>query len=609
MSSKSSPNSFITTTSEERVEVIAYPGSGKTHTLIERVHHLRTTGVPAQSILALSFSNASVRELRQRVGLSSARVNAQSPNGKPGVRRVSYPASDLSKVTVKTAHAFALGLIGNRDVLTDKKAQTLLVQAIRATRRACRRRLLWADVSRAIRQRRLKQLDLLLEPKRVPLVLAALAVARASKTKISAVAARAQFEELQLYVEVLPAVRNQFSLTKKKLRVIDYGDMLAQAIRKIEGGAPMPFTHILVDEYQDCSPAQAHLVATLARVHGRSVMVFGDPYQAIFGFMGATYTPLSHVLDGVNEFSLPVSRRLTAQTAALASAVAQHSASQAIKTSRVGELPIFVHDKSLDAQVKNVVQHIQTLIAGGTSPEQIAVLARINALLTPIEQGLLGKNVQTNRNGTNRHRKHVLRVLKLVRVIEQCEMANTLITPERLRSVLFRVTEADDGVWKKEALALNKAARLRSLEGRYRLCAAAYLRLMGGVRKDPELRADVNRWEPWCRSYESALTMRAAIQKMPAKGVVTGTIHSAKGGEWDHVLIVGATDGLLPLYLARDDQSLSEERNLMYVAITRARETVRLYHAPTNHARSRKRFEDISRFLDESAVRETLLVA
>ena len=84
---------------------------------------------------------------------------------------------------------------------------------------------------------------------------------------------------------------------------------------------------------------------------------------------------------------------------------------------------------------------------------------------------------------------------------------------------------------------------------------------------------------------------------------VTSTIHAAKGGEWDHVFIVGVTEGLLPLYLEMNDEhSLVEERNLLYVAITRARKTVQLYHAPTGHARSRKNFSDLSRFLDEPAV-------
>ena len=131
---------------------------------------------------------------------------------------------------------------------------------------------------------------------------------------------------------------------------------------------------------------------------------------------------------------------------------------------------------------------------------------------------------------------------------------------------------------------------------------------MGGVRADEDRRHDVNRWEPLCRDYDNAREMWEAIRALDTQAVVTATIHAAKGGEWDHVLIVGATEGLLPLYLSCDAQSLDEERRLLYVAITRARHRVRLYHAPTNHARSRQRFDQPSSFLVEPRMRGVLRV-
>ena len=101
--------------------------------------------------------------------------------------------------------------------------------------------------------------------------------------------------------------------------------------------------------------------------------------------------------------------------------------------------------------------------------------------------------------------------------------------------------------------------------------------------------------------------MRDAVRQMNPHAVVTGTIHSAKGGQWDHVFIVGVTDGLLPFYKARNDEhAMAEERNLLYVAVTRAREKAWLYHAPSNHSGSRQRFEDVSCFLAEPRVRESL---
>jgi len=100
--------------------------------------------------------------------------------------------------------------------------------------------------------------------------------------------------------------------------------------------------------------------------------------------------------------------------------------------------------------------------------------------------------------------------------------------------------------------------------------------------------------------------MRHAVKKMDANCVVTSTIHAAKGHEWDHVFITGVTEGVLPIYHAKDEQSLAEERNLLYVAITRACKDVRLYHAPTPHPRGGRHFESVCRFLEEPTVQKTL---
>lgn len=73
--------------------------------------------------------------------------------------------------------------------------------------------------------------------------------------------------------------------------------------------------------------------------------------------------------------------------------------------------------------------------------------------------------------------------------------------------------------------------------------------------------------------------------------------------------LVGVADGQLPLYLAKGAKILAEERRLLYVAITRARESLRLYFAPVDHARSQQRFEKRSRFLRPKSVMHTVRVA
>lgn len=80
--------------------------------------------------------------------------------------------------------------------------------------------------------------------------------------------------------------------------------------------------------------------------------------------------------------------------------------------------------------------------------------------------------------------------------------------------------------------------------------------------------------------------LNATKQKKPV--VQTMTIHTAKGGEWDYVFVVGVADGELPIFYAKSESALAEERRLLYVAVTRARNAVRLYYAPMPHAHSYK---------------------
>lgn len=599
MTPKVRSSTQISKSKERFTEVKADPGAGKTYTLIQRLLHLLFTGVPSTEILVLSFSNVSVAEIRKRMD----RIARHSATDTSGQRRPDTSDTNLSDITVQTAHAFARSFVKGKQVLKEKESRELLAEAILAVKRDCQDRILWPNLASDLRQRRLKRLDDLRDVQTRPYILRILDVARASRTTVREVVTMSQFGSLTPYVRVLTAVRRYYAKIKKQHGVIDFGDMLHLATTAIRNGAPTPYTHILVDEYQDCSPAQVHLLAELAQLDGRSIMAYGDPDQAIYGFGGSSYTPLSSVIDGVTEIRLPHSRRLHAKNAALASAIAQHSPDQAIQTNRDGEMPVLICADTETEQINRVAQDIKEQIDSGELPEQIVVLARKKALLTPIEQTLLAHGVLTERNGQARNHKHAQRVLHMVHVMERFEKNATDVTPEALKSAFKWSAEIEDHCWTKESKALRKVLRVPSLEGRYRLCAKSYLRLHGGVRRNKDLRADVNRWEPICRAHISARSMRDAVRAMDTRAVVTGTIHSAKGGEWDNVFVVGVTEGHLPDDRSRDERSRREERQLLYVAVTRAREIVRLYHSPASDARSRRRFDKPSSFLNRRVLK------
>lgn len=594
---------IIISTTHNRVEVDAYPGSGKTATLLAHWEYLRKVkNIPDKKILLLSFSNATVGVIKDRIKQSITNTK-QSP--------AESSTTNLSNVTVQTVHGFACQLIygstGYVEILDDNDA--LLDIVIRSIIKDTKKGLLWVDTSPKIKKSRLKKLEDLLNPINLKLVSTLLEVKKASKQSLSTTLKISRFSKISTYLNVIIEVQRRFSKAKKKNGAMDFADMLVEAIKIIdEKPLSVPFTHILVDEYQDCSAAQTKLLAKLARLPKRSIMVFGDQYQSIFGFTGASYTPLSTDLNGVTTLSLPFSHRLTAETAALASAVAQLPKQRAIKTNHSGEMPVLVNNKSLTDQTKRVVEDIKLLIADGAKPQNIVVLARTKASLGYIEATLLAQNLLSDRRGLIRDSCHVIRVLKLIRIVERCIKNDERVKPEMLRISLPNMTDVTVTRWKQEASKLQKVLAIPSFDGRYKLCAATYVRLLGGVRKNPELHAEVNRFETFSRMHKNAAAMFHAVKEMDANCVVTSTIHAAKGQEWDHVLIVGVTDGLLPIYHAKDEQSLAEERNLLYVAITRARKTVRLYHAPTPHARSRRQFDELCQFINTPAVKRSLII-
>lgn len=595
----------IVQTTLPHVEVVACPGSGKTTTLMQRAAHLVRYGVSVRKILVLSFSNEAVGELRRRWVQHGTKL---ARNARAKVH------ADVAQPVIKTAHAFARRAVGRAgdhgDVVSASYAVKLLKSALRRCLKDAHHNKLWSRLDTVQRRERVELVRRLLKRSELlSLLLSAMEFAQAAEMELGGVIATPQFaDDLKPFAVIAPAILRRYVLAKQSAGHIDFGDILERAIEALgDGRASIPFTHVLVDEYQDCSAAQTKLLATLAQ-RGCELMVFGDPNQAIYGFGGNGYTPLRKVVDGAKVMSLPQSHRLHQETAALASAVVGVPTTE-IVTQRRGTRPVLVRSRDLTDQTQSVVRDIARLLDQGVAPSRIVVLARTRAFLAPVEQRLLATGLNAAQQGTTRDPRHAQRVLRLVTLIERHAQRQEPIDPDRVAHVLRNVTfVGSQPCWKSMARRLVRAARSPSLEGRYRACGDVYLHSLGGVRANTEVHHDLNRWAPICRSHACASEMLRASQQTDKPVIQTMTIHAAKGREWDHVFVVGVADGQLPLYLAKGTEILAEERRLLYVAITRARESLRLYFAPVDHARSRQRFEKRSQFLRPSSVMRTLRV-
>ena len=587
----------IIQTDAQRVEVMACPGSGKTTTAIARIRHLIGRGVQPADILVLSFSNDAADHFKERLR-----------------------AFGVSGVTVQTCHAQALGLI-QKDwrlagfpkrpellegqhitqfilrVISEVREQAKLAKkdATGSAKDRIQRKIVWLD--------HLAQARLIGEVQRLFTIAAASLQPLTELTKKSDVRA---IKSLDGRLQQAEKLRLKVQDAEIKAGRVTFGSMLrlaTLALNNPKTGLPL-CQHLIVDEYQDCSPLQTQFIAALAQ-RIPNLMVFGDPLQGIYGFAGATYKKLGDVVKGVRQLPLSKSYRLTVQNAALADSIAGPLHGLSIGTAKGGSTPRLIHTPDATTQGRQVVHDICRLLEAGVNPGSIAVLARHKATLRPISKTLHARGLVSTQSGATQHWNELSKLLRLIETFERRLVKGKPVEEQTLRKLLD--LDAPDEKWKAMTKEVGKITS-NDLEARYKLCARAYLRLRGGMRSNKPLRNFLNEYQPLCRKFDSARAMVDHTEKLAtATPVLFSTIHAAKGREWDYVFIVGATEGTLPDHRAKSATQVDEERRLLYVAATRARKDLLIYHAPAKiHEKRSKRFSRVSRFL-ESALDHKLL--
>ena len=245
------------------------------------------------------------------------------------------------------------------------------------------------------------------------------------------------------------------------------------------------------------------------------------------------------------------------------------------------------------------------MLISGCKPSDIVILSRINSHLTPVARKLAALKINNERHGRDFDLTHVLTVLRLVTILEKSgspvleQISTALAIPDVSEPVMDNVLRS-----------YKTGSKSQTLEGRYKASASALLIALGGVRKNSEVRAGLAEWQPLCRSYKNAPALAQAIEEMGAAGAIKGlNIHKAKGGEWPHIFVIGATDGVIPDHRAWTTEQKLEERNALYVAITRASSTLTILHAPQTIMKLHKKYENVDRlcqFLNHKSVLKCL---
>ncbi|MCW2571775.1 MAG: uvrD [Frankiales bacterium] len=395
---------------------------------------------------------------------------------------------------------------------------------------------------------------------------------------------------------VVAQVYAAYAELKQAQGVADFDDLLllTAAVLEEQGEVAREFRDryrsFVVDEYQDVTPLQQRLLD--AWLGGRDdLCVVGDAHQTIYSFTGATP---SYLLQFRQRFPEAVEVRLvrdyrsTPQVVGLANDVIVRST---MKTARLelvaqrpaGPAPSFVEVEDEPAEAALVAARCTALIATGTSPSEIAILYRVNAQSAGYEAALTDAGVPYVIRGGERFfdRQEVREAILLLRGAARAGDDDVPVGVAAAAADVLRASMK----WSPDAPPPGAGAtrdRWESLAALHRLAV------------------DLGREEPTAglRELVAELEERSAAQHAPTvDGVTLASLHAAKGLEWDAVFLVGLVDGTLPLIHADTPDQVEEERRLLYVGITRAREHLHLSWAlarsPGGRASRRP-----SRFLD-----------
>ncbi|MGV9215608.1 ATP-dependent DNA helicase UvrD2 [Micromonospora sp. RB23] len=547
--------------------ILAGAGTGKTRAITSRIAYRALSGeISPRHVLAVTFTARAAAEMRSRLALL----------GVSGVQARTFHAAALRQVRY-----FAPRLLAGRAMpeLLDSKVRLVTLAAARVglrTDRAAARDLAgeieWAKSS-------------LVEPG--DYVVAAARALRDTPHEPAKVA------------EVFTA----YEQLKRSNGVIDFEDMLRAAVWGIEEHPDVAeqvrgqYRHFVVDEYQDVNPLQQRLLD--AWLGGRTdLTVVGDASQTIYSFTGATSAylvdfPRRH--RGATVVRLVRDYRSTPQVVGLANAViSQARGTEArLRLELSGQRPpgpepdlrIFTDEP---AEANAVAARCRSLIDAGTPAKEIAVLFRTNAQSEAYEKALTEAAVPYVVQGAERffERAEVRQAMVALRSATRSIPGETPL-PTAVVEALAAVG------WAPNAPPAGGAARERWE------ALAALVQLAEEYAATPELvpigeAASVER-PVTLTDFTEELARRAAQQHVPTvDGVTLASLHSAKGLEWDAVFLVGLAEGTLPTTYAKTVEQVEEERRLLYVGITRARQWLWLSYAaarsPGGRARRPSRF-------------------
>lgn len=607
---------------EGAVLVLAGAGSGKTRVLTSRIAYIvEGKGVPAEAILAITFTNKAANEMKERL----SRI--------VDVSRSWVCTIHSMCVRILRMYAQEVGIGANFSIYSETERNNIVKKSFQEC---------GFDDEKLLKSVKYH-------------------IANA-KTEGLEPDAYEQAYAGEPDIEEVTKVYRRYQKHLRENNALDFDDLLNETrnllnrnreAREYLGGR---FRYILVDEFQDTNAVQYEIVCLLASVHG-NLFVVGDDDQSIYGWRGAKIENVLHFekhFKDAKVFKLERNYRSTKRILNLANVVIRNNGRRKDKTlwteNEEGEEVKVFEAEEESGEARYIAQTIAGLLRKGYKYSDFAVLMRLNALTRSFEQEFTGDGIPYKVFGGFKffERKEIKDLLAYLRVVNNpfdSEAITRIInfpkrgigakTVETLQNYAYEnELSMYDSLLDLDMLGFSsgtfqKLSDFRELIKKWILCSQempvnelvktiiADTRMREAyadesdesINKRANIEEFINSVEEYCRlnpestltDYLNQVTLSSDTDEMDESEYVTlATVHSVKGLEFKCVFLCGMEENILPVSRAVDnDDALEEERRLTYVAITRAEKLLYLTRSKSRYLYGKREPTARSRFLKE----------
>ena len=576
------------------ISVLAGAGSGKTSVLTTRIYHLIREGIPADKILAVTFTNKAAREMRERV---RALLGEDGPI--PFVATFHGLGRELLQSYGKAIGVQKFFNIYDRD-----------------------------DSEKAIGTA-LKALDIETKELSPRTVLGRISRHKGEGMRVSEFAQR--HSNSSFGNRIVSEVWQRYEKTLLAEKALDFDDLIALPVRMLEEHkdirefAQNRWSHIHIDEYQDTNSLQERLAGILAEKH-KNLFVVGDGDQAIYGWRGAK---MENILNFEKKYPqsqtiiLKRNYRSTKNLVDAANTVIEKNKNRKEKystTEKAAGEPIIVHSAlNAEDEARWIANRIKNQMSEERKPEEIAILFRTNFQSRALEEGLLRAGVPYKLIGTRFFaRKEVKDALAWMRLaMDSSREADKLRAAAAPPRGIGKVPLGKLAAGQRLQLRAGELAKIEAFEkiinelsqAAETLVPSEFVKLViekNGMKKtlfdegnedDREKFENIEELASVAARHDGSLgkdgialflaeaalasdqdeidhPSRNSGQGAEKAGVTLMTVHAAKGLEFNTIFVSGMEEGLFPHEHmgGESDRDEEEERRLFYVAMTRAKE-------------------------------------